>query len=211
MTTPPAPPNYPPSVGLPTTWWRQTAEAVWTPDNLAAADAAQQRTVEAIERIGLYITETVEERHRRQRDEDDAIRALAGETPAQRAQRHRIEDRYRKHHAERIAALPWKQHHADRAGRFRRWAALTALSASAGYSVGLVQWVASLPVVVGAGAWLAAWALDLRTRGWGRTPVSQVTGPGRVAVLVIARIPVASALAAICQLSPLLAVTGHLI
>jgi hypothetical protein len=210
MTTPP-PPKYAPTIGLPTTWWSQTQADVWTPENIAAADRAQQRTTEAVERIGLYITETPDERRRRRREEDDAVREAAGETPRQRAQRHRAEDRQRQHTAERLAALPWRQGDAARARRFRRWCTLTALSASAGFSVGLVQWVASQPLPVGIAAWAGAWALDLRMRDWGRTPVSQVRGGGRVTVLVLARVPVASALAAICQLAPLLAATGHLL
>lgn len=211
MTTPPPPPNYAPSVGIPTTWWSQTAATVWTPENIAAADRAQQRTAEAVERIGLYITETPDERRRRQREEDDTVRAEAGETPRERARRHRAEDRKRQHLAERLATLPWRQHHTERARRFRRWCTFTTLSASAGYSVGLVQWVASLPLPVGIGVWVGAWALDLKMRGWGRTPVSQVRGFGRVCVLVLARVPVASALAAVCMLAPLLAATGRVL
>ncbi|MEE1781503.1 hypothetical protein PUR71_00895 [Streptomyces sp. SP17BM10] len=210
-TPPPPPPNYAPTAGLSTTWWSQTAAAVWTPENIAAADRAQERTAEAIERIGLYITETPDERRRRLREEDDAVREAAGETPKQRAQRHRAEDRQRQHTAERLATLPWRHANSERVKRFRRWCTLTALSASVGFSVGLVQWVASLPLAVGIGAWIGAWALDLRMRGWGRTPVSQVRGAGRVVVLVLARVPVSSALAAVCGLAPLLAATGHLL
>ncbi|MQS18091.1 hypothetical protein F7Q99_39370 [Streptomyces kaniharaensis] len=212
MTTPtPPPPNYAPTAGLSTTWWSQTTAAVWTPENLAAADRAQQRTVEAIDRVGLYITETPEERRSRQRQEDDARREAEGETPRERAQRHRAEDRKRQHLAQRLATLPWRHEHTERARRFRRWCTLTALSASAGFAVGLVQWAASLPLAVGIGTWAGAYVLDLKVRGWGRTPVSQVRGPGRVVVLVLARVPVASALAAVCHLSPLLAATGHLL
>lgn len=211
MTPTPPPPDYAPTAGLKTTWWAHTAAAVWTPENIAAADRAQQRTTEAVERIGLYITETPEERRRRQREEGDAARALTGETPRERAHRHRAEDRQRQHMAERLATLPWRHGDVERARRFRRWCTFTALSASAGYTVGLVQWVASLPLLVGMGAWAGAYALDLKTRGWGRTPVSQVRGPGRVVVLVLARVPVASALAAVCHLSPLLAATGRLL
>ncbi|MGW2539441.1 hypothetical protein ACWC5I_00835 [Kitasatospora sp. NPDC001574] len=210
MTIPP-PPNHAPSAGLPTTWWSQTAATVWTPENIAAADHAQQRTADAVERIGLYITETPAERRRRLREEDDAAREAAGETPSEQARRHRAEDRDRQHTAELMAALPWRHANAERVKRFRRWCVLTTLSASVGFSVGLVQWIASQPLPIGIGLWAGAWIFDMRMRGWGRTQVSQVRGPGRVTVLVLARVPVASALAAVCGLAPLLAASGHLL
>jgi hypothetical protein len=230
MTTPPAPaepprgralasepplPDAPPLTSVPVPldapWWSKAQAAAWTPERLAAAEAAQQRTAEAVEFIGLYLSETPEQRRRRLRDEGDAAYAAAGETARERTRRHRAEDRQHQRTAQRAASLPWRQQHTERVRRFRRWCTLTALSASAGFSLGLVQWVATLNLPLGVSVWVAAWVLDLRIRGWGSTPVSQVHGGGRIAVLVVARIPVASALAAVCGLSPLLAATGYLL
>lgn len=210
MATPPPPPNYAPTAGLSTTWWSQTAEAVWTPENIAAADQAHARLAASMDRLGLYITETPEQRARREREEDDAVRAKRDdETPQQRAKRHRAEDRRHRERQQRLASLPWRVPHGERARRFRRWCSLTALSASVGYAVHLVQWVAHLPYAVGIGALVAAVALDLRIRGAFSVPVSQVSGFRRVFVLVLVRVPVASALAAMVGLAPLLALTGH--
>lgn len=219
MTTPPAPPNYPPSVGLPTTWWQHTAATVWTPENIAAADAAHQRTIDAINRISQTLTETPEERRRRlDAEEDDRInvaRAAAGhppETDRERAQRHRQRDRERQHRTERRASMLHKIDDTERTRRFRRWCTLTALSASVGYAMGLVQWADAQGIgayaVLGTG-----WALDL----WLRTDrhnhltrVSEIRGAVRLPLLVLVRVPVASALAAALQIGPLLAVSGHI-
>jgi hypothetical protein len=210
MTTPP-PPKYAPTVGLHTTWWEYTSAHVWTPERIASAETGQERLVEAMDQLGRTITETPDERHRRQRQEDDDAHARAGEHPHARIRRHRREDAGRRRRAQVAAALPWRLHHAERAKRFRRWLTLTALSASVGYSVGLVQWVDSLPYWPGVGVLAAAIALDMRIRGVAALPISQVRGLRRVSVLVLVRIPVSSALAAVCQLAPLLAATGHLI
>lgn len=219
-TAPPPPPNYAPTAGLSATWWSQTAAAVWTPENIAAADAAQQRTVEALDRLSQTITETPEERRRRLDDEEDsgidAARIDAGQKPEadrERAQRHKQRDRARRHKAERRASMLHKVDSDERVRRFRRWCILTGLSASAGYSVGLVQWADAQ----GIGAYIvlaASWALDLwmrRDAHGHMTRVSEVRGTVRLPVLVLVRVPVASALAAACHLAPLLAATGHLI
>lgn len=221
MTTAPPRPNYPPNIPYTgPSWWHQTAATVWTPENLAAADAAQQRTTEALNRLSQTLTETPEERrHRLDAEEDariDATRAAAGqppETDRERAHRHRQRDRERRRRAERRASMLHKVDDDERARRFRRWCTLTALSASAGYSIGLVQWADAQ----GIGAYVvlaAGWALDL----WLRTDkhghpirVSEIRGKVRVPLLVLTRIPVASALAAACHLAPLLAATGRLL
>lgn len=216
---PPPPPNYAPSAGLSTTWWSQTASAVWTPERIAATEAAQSRTVEALDRLSQTITETPEERRRRLDTEEDAridaARIAAGQkpqTPRERAQRHRNRDRAQRHKAERRASMLHKVDSNERVRRFRRWCILTGLSASAGYSVGLVQWADAQ----GIGAYVvlaAGWALDLwmRRDAHGHlTRVSEVRGAVRLPVLVLVRVPVASALAAACKLAPLLAMTGPL-
>lgn len=219
MTTTPPPPTYPPTVGRATTWWQNTAETIWTPENTAAADRAQQRTIEALDRISQTITETPEERRRRLNAEEDAgidaARIAASrkpETARERAQRHKKRDRARRHKAERRASMLHSVDSGERVRRFRRWFILTALSASAGYAMGLVQWADQ----AGIGTYVvlvAGWALDLwmRRDAHGRiTRVSEVCGAYRLPVLVAVRIPLASALAAACNLAPLLALTGPL-
>jgi hypothetical protein len=217
---PPLPPTYAPTVGLPTTWWAQTKADVWTPENIAAADRAQQRTVEALDRLSQTITETPEERRRRLDDEEDtgidAARVAAGqapETPRERSQRHRDRDRARRHTAERRASMLHKVDSDERARRVRRWFVLTGLSASAGYSVGLVQW-ADAQGIGGYVVLAVSWALDLwmrRDKHGHMTRVSEVRGAVRLPVLVLVRVPVASALAAACHLAPLLAATGRVL
>ncbi|MBP0452396.1 hypothetical protein J5Y04_23035 [Kitasatospora sp. RG8] len=210
MTTPPPPPpNYAPTTGLPTTWWSQTSAAVWTPERITTAEAAQARLAASMDELSRRITETPEERRRRERAENDAIRAAAGEKPGQRAARHRIEDR----RAQRAASRLWKADPGERARRFRRWCVLTALSASAGYSVGLVQWVSTLPpLVTGLFALPAAYWLDLRMRGGVRDAVrlSGLRGARPISAVVLARVPVSSVLASLLHLDGLPADTGHL-
>jgi hypothetical protein len=208
MTIPP-PPKYAPTTGLNTTWWTQAADTLWTSDRITAAETAQSRTIAALDRLSQTITETPAERRQRLDDEEDTALAAAGETPRQRAQRHRARAR----HQQQVATRLWKTDPGHRAQRFRRWCTLTALSASVGYSVGLVQWADAQGI--GAYAVLAAgWALDLwmrRDTHGHMTRVSEVRGAVRLPVLVLVRVPVASALAAACQLAPLLAATGRLL
>ncbi|WP_369183770.1 hypothetical protein [Streptomyces sp. Y1] len=209
MTTPPPPPNYAPTAGLNTTWWDQASATVWTPGRIASAEDTARATVKALDHLSRTITETPEDRRRRLREEDDQRHAAAGETPRQRAARHRAEDRAR----QRRASMLHRVDSGERARRFRRWITLTALSAGTGYSVGLVQWTDAQGI--GAYAVLAAgWALDLRIRRDAHghlTRVSEVRGAVRLPLLVLVRVPVASALAAACHLAPLLAATGRLI
>jgi hypothetical protein len=212
VTTPPPPPSYAPTAGR-TTWWTQTAATVWTPENLAAADAMQQRLTEAVEQLSRSITETPDERRQRLQAEDDVVRAAAGETPKQRVRRHAAERRK----AERAATRAWKASPDDKARRFRWWCILTAASASAGYSMGLVQWVsAALPALVtGVFVLPAAYWLDLRMRGGWNNAVrlSDLHGwrnSRRILGVILARIPLSSALASLLHLDALLAYTGHI-
>lgn len=84
----------------------------------------------------------------------------------------------------------------DRARRLRKWALLTACSATIGYALYLPQLLdrATLPLQIG--AWLTAWGLDLWTREWGTTRVSDITGPWPITLTILARVPLASALIA---------------
>lgn len=212
MTVPP-PPKYAPSVGLPTTWWTQAAAAVWTPENIAAADAAQARLAQSMDELSRAITETPDERKRRLREEDDAVRAAAGETPKQQAQRHQAEDRAERDRAKRAATRAWRAAPSERARRFRRWCTLTALSASAGYSLGLVQLTSTLPpLVAGLFALPATYWLDLRMRGgWhGAIRLSDLHGWRPISAAIAARIPIASVLASLLHLDQLLASTGRI-
>lgn len=215
MTIPP-PPKYAPAVGLPTTWWTQTAAAVWTPENLAAADQAQARLAQSMDELSRAITETPDERRRRLRDEDDTARAAAGEIPQQRAKRHAAEDRAERRRTQRAATRAWRAAPSEKARRFRRWCILTAASASAGYSLGLVQLASSLPpLVAGLFALPATYWLDLRMRGgWhNASRLSDLWGWAnwrRISAVLLARIPVASVLASLLHLDQLLAATGQL-
>jgi len=188
----PPPPTYPPTAGRPTTWW--------TPEDAAPKTEAGFDMRALTDRLGLLISETPEERRARQHQEREAAFEAAGETKAERKTRHRAEKLDRQH---RTSAM-WRQPHGERARRFRRWCTLTALSASAGYTVGLVQLVTHLPYPVALLATAGTWALDLRVRGWGHVRVSAVRGFGALAVLVFVRIPFGSALAAVLGLGRLL-------
>ncbi|QMU78870.1 hypothetical protein GXW83_27390 [Streptacidiphilus sp. PB12-B1b] len=151
------------------------------------------------------LSETPAEREQRRQREHEARLAAAGETAAERRQRHREERRKR----ERLASLLPLVHHTERVRRFRRWVILTGLSASVGYSVHLVQATARQSPTVGGALLGGFWLLDLYIRRWGRVRVSQVRGAFPLALLIIVRIPVASALVALLGLAPLLALTGH--
>ena len=151
------------------------------------------------------LSETPEERvQRRQRERDERL-ATAGETPAERRQRHRDERRQHEHRASALIRV----HHAERTRRFRRWVALTALSASVGYGLHVVQTAARLPPTEAGAALGGSWILDLWLRRWGKVRVSRVRGMFPLALLVIVRIPVASVLVALLGLAPLLALTNH--
>lgn len=211
---PPPPPNHAPTIGLPTTWWTAAGDTVWPPDRMAQAEAAHARLAAAMDDLGRSITETPQQRAQRLRDEDDARRELRGETPSQRRRRHRAEDRRRRNAAQRSATRAWKVDPVERARRFRRWVLLTAGSASAGYAVGLVQWLsAAPPLVLGVLGLPATYWLDLKMRGgwYAAARLSGLHGWRPICAVLITRIPVASVLASALRLDQLLAATGHLL
>ncbi|MGA5818827.1 hypothetical protein ACPC54_13340 [Kitasatospora sp. NPDC094028] len=155
---------------------------------------------DVLNRLGLLISETPEERAERLYTEREAWHERQGETPAQREARHRSE-----HLAQhRRASVLWRQPPSERARRVRRWCILTTASAVVGYSVGAVQLAAHMPLAVAAFAAAGAWVLDLRMRGWGHVRVSEVRGPGALTLLVLVRVPFASALVGALGLAPLI-------
>jgi hypothetical protein len=180
-----------------------TEPEVQADDGSASYDAM----VAFANRLGALISETPEERQARLHAEREAAFEAAGETKGQRRARHRADRLEREHRSSAV----WRVPNGERARRFRRWCALTALSASAGYAIHVVQFVAQLPYGVGVGTLVGTWGLDMWLRGWGHVRVGQVRGLGRVVLLVLTRIPVSSALAADLGLGQLLAASGHLI
>ncbi len=150
------------------------------------------------EHLSTVIAETPQERAARLYAEREARYEAAGETPAQRKARHRNERVEREHRASMI----WRQPNSERQKRFRRWCALTAASATLGFTIGAVQGIAHLPYAVALAVTAGGWLLDTWCRRWGHVRVSQITG-GRIAVLIVLRIPVASGLAAVLGLAPL--------
>jgi hypothetical protein len=157
------------------------------------------------DQLSDVLSETPEERDKRRHREREERLAAAGETPADRRQRHRDERTQRQHRASALMRV----HHGERTRRFRRWVALTALSASAGYGLHVVQIAARLPPTVAGAALGGSWVLDLWMRRWGKVRVSQVRGVFPLALLMLIRIPVASVLVALLGLAPLLALTNH--
>jgi hypothetical protein len=183
----PTPPTYAPTVGA-------KATPVPGPPEPAGAAAAPGFDASAFaDRLGQIITETPEDRRTRQHAEREAQFKASGETAEQRKTRHKAERKHAKRQAARKARLA-KEGNSGRARRFRRWCTLTALSASAGYSVGLVQLITPGGPYVGLLLAGFGYGLDLRLRNWGGTRVSEVRRPLPLAVLVICRIPVASGL-----------------
>lgn len=227
MSTPtPPPPAYAPTAGLVTTWWtpgqQPTPDAKpgewwkgWKPaptvDKPEPEDEAEQPVTDGdatgfdlqafADRLGQLVTETPQERAERQRAEREASFKASGETSKDRKARHKAERKEHQRLADRKARQA-KQRTSGRARRFRRWCILTALSASAGYAVGLVQILADGGTGVALFAAGLGWALDLRIRGWGQTRVSEVRHPLGLAVMVVARAPLASGLAAALAIIP---------
>jgi hypothetical protein len=197
----PAPPDYSPTVGRPTTWWtpdpgsQADSDPGLDPDEPEApATSAPDFDVTAFaDRLGRLITETPDERRARQHAEREAAFEAAGETAEQRKARHKAEAKAAKRQAARKASHA-KAGSSGRARRFRRWCTLTALSASAGYGIGLVQLITPGGPYVGLLLAAVGYGLDLRLRDWGGTRVSEVRRPLPLAVLIVCRIPVASGL-----------------
>lgn len=196
---------------------RHRVEDILTPDRPAHRDDL----VGLVDLLADRISETPEDRAARQETErelekgrarvrEDAARAAAGETPAQRDLRHRQQ----RLADQREAKLRARRQHrkaaratgpSDRTRRFRRWCVLTAISAVGGYTTGLVGLIAPGGPFVGLLLAAAGWALDLHMRDRGRLRVSEVRRPGPLLILIAARIPVASGLAVATGLAPLFA------
>ncbi|GAA1500695.1 hypothetical protein GCM10009760_62560 [Kitasatospora kazusensis] len=196
---------------------RHRVEKILTPDRPLHRDDL----VGLVDMLGARITETPEDRAARlqteretaklrARAEEDAHLAAAGETPEQRTKRHRqqqlADQREAKNRARRQRRRAARATGpSDRTRRFRRWCVLTAISATAGCMTGLVQIITPGGPYVGLLLAAFGWALDLHMRDRGRLRVSEVTGPFPLALMVLARIPVASGLAVALGLGNVLA------
>jgi len=196
-----------PQADGPSGWWRSSRPPVEPEaDDDDDEDAGPPFDLRALaDQLTGVLSETPQEREQRRYAEAEARYADAGESRVERSQRHREERRQRERWSSVLPLVP----HSERVSRFRRWVVLTALSASAGYACDLVQIAARLPLTEGAVALGAGWWFDLWMRRWGRTRVSQVRGAFPLALLLVVRIPVASALVAVLGLAPLLALTNH--
>ncbi|MER8099410.1 hypothetical protein [Kitasatospora sp. NPDC094016] len=192
---------------------RHRVEDILTPDRPAHRDDL----VGLVDLLADRISETPEDRaarleaareldKQRARVREDAARAAAGETPAQRDLRHR-QQRLADQREAKLRARRQHRKAARAAGptdRFRRWCVLTAISAVGGYATGLVPLITPGGPYVGLLLAGAGWALDLHMRDWGRLRVSEVRRPGPLLILIATRIPVASGLAVATGLAPLL-------
>ncbi|MFD8701743.1 hypothetical protein ACFV1W_03840 [Kitasatospora sp. NPDC059648] len=239
MTVPP-PPTVPPTVGGPpgAKWWSKsgpwsqpapepvslrktepTGPADEVEDQAVEDDDQDQpeATVEAgqerydlqtvAESLRLLISQTPEEQaERARRDREEKYREQ-GETPDEREDRHRAEQLVE----QRRASVLWRQPQSERARRFRRWCILTTTSAVLGYQMGAVQLAARVPLTVAALAAAGAWLVDLRMRGWGHVRVSEVRGFPGLTILILVRVPFASALVGALGLAPLITLlsTSH--
>ncbi|NUP53383.1 MAG: hypothetical protein HOW97_39585 [Catenulispora sp.] len=175
-----------------------TATRIWVSE---FADAMAKRLGD---RVSTILTETPDERAERLREEREAAYKAKGESEDERKARHRREAITRR---QKASAL-WHQVDAERRKRFRRWCILTAASAAAGYLMHLPQVLTHVPLPVGVGAVILSWLLDHKLRGGGHVRVTQVRGPA-VLYLCLARVPLASALFAVLDLTPLFALTTH--
>ncbi|MFB7472241.1 hypothetical protein [Kitasatospora sp. NPDC056184] len=194
---------------------RHRVEQILTPDH------RRDDLVGLVDLLADRIGETPEERaarrqaeqeldRQRARAREDAVLAARGETPEQRTRRHRRQQladrreaatraRRRRRRTARAKAP------SDRTRRFRRWCTLTALSATGGYVTGLVPLISPGGPLVGLLLAAFGWGLDLLARDGGRLRVSEVRGPGPLALLVVLRVPVASGLAVALGLGPAIA------
>ncbi|MFD8082713.1 hypothetical protein ACFV4F_13590 [Kitasatospora sp. NPDC059722] len=222
MTIPP-PPTFPPTVGMPdaepepldprktepTDTDDDDEDQAVEDDDQDQADADQERydlrTV--AESLRLLISQTPEEQAERARREREEKFREQGETPDKREDRHRAEQLVQK----RRASVLWRQPQSERARRFRRWCILTTTSAVLGYQMGAVQLAAHMPLTVAALAAAGAWLIDLRMRGWGHVRVSEVRGFPGLTILILLRVPFASALVGALGLAPLITLlsTSH--
>lgn len=205
-------------------WWRATGpdrhltdQPVLPPvtDWETTGDQPDDTAHRVADRIALLLSETEKERAARHRAERDAAYAAAGETERQRTARHKREKRARATTARRRQIAREMLDSSKRAPRFRKWALLTAISAAIGWKCGLVQICGVVirntnggpPVAVGAGAFLVGlgyavdWYLRGGARDGGATAVTDVRR-ARIPLLIVTRIPVASALLALLAYTP---------
>lgn len=219
-----------PAERIATRWWQATGpdahltdEPVLPPvigwELPTSPDDATHRVAD---RIALLLSETEQQRHQRLQAERDAAYALHGETQRQRTERHKREAHARQTAARRRQIRGEMLNSSLRARRFRRWCTLTALSAAIGWQCGLVQILGTVaadsdPVLhAGAGLFFLGiggaidWYLRGGARDGGAIPVTEIRGKARLLLLIVTRVPFASALAAALQISPLFAATGRL-
>ncbi|MFJ9459169.1 hypothetical protein ACIRST_29290 [Kitasatospora sp. NPDC101447] len=166
----------------------------------AEADPERYDLRTVAESLRLLISQTPEEQAERARRDREAEYREQGETPEEREDRHRAEQIVQT----RRASVLWRQPQSERARRFRRWCILTTTSAVLGYQMGAVQLAAHVPLPVAAFAAAGAWLIDLRMRGWGHVRVSEVRGFPGLTILILVRVPFASALVGALGLAPLI-------
>ncbi|WP_380278642.1 hypothetical protein [Kitasatospora purpeofusca] len=193
---------------------RHRVEQILTPDH------RRDDLVGLVDLLADRIGETPEERaQRRQAEQEldrqrararqDAELAARGETPEQRTRRHRRQQLTDRREA-RTRARRQRRRAARLAGpsartrRFRRWCTLTAISATGGYVTGLVPLISPGGPFVGLLLAACGWGLDLLARDRGRLRVSEVHGPGPLALLIVLRVPVASGIAVALGIGPAL-------
>lgn len=203
----------------------QRAERHRIEDVLTPATSHRDDLVGLVDLLADRIGETPEERtarklaeaelaKQRSRAQEDARLAAAGETPEQRTRRHRQQQLADKREAQ-LRARRQRRRAArtagpsDRARRFRRWCLYTAISATGGYAVHLVQVLTPGGPLVGLLVAAFGLALDLYTRDAGRQRVSEARGWALVLMLAL-RVPVASGLAVATGIAPLLDLLTHL-
>ncbi|RPE34939.1 hypothetical protein [Kitasatospora cineracea] len=203
----------------------QRAERHRIEDVLTPATSHREDLVGMVDLLADRIGESPEERTARKRAEaelakarsrahEDARLAAAGETPEQRTRRHRQQQLADQHEA-RVRARRQRRRAAreagpsDRTKRFRLWCLFTAISATGGYAVHLVQVLTPGGPLVGLLAAGSGLVLDLYTRDGGRLRVSEARG-WALALMLALRVPVASGLAVATGIAPLLAFLTHL-
>ncbi|MGW4695173.1 hypothetical protein ACWEO1_22655 [Kitasatospora cineracea] len=203
----------------------QRAERHRVEDLLTPASSHREDLVGLADLLADRIGESPAERTARKRAEaelakqrarahEDARLAAAGETPEQRTRRHRQqqladrrEGQLRARRERRRAARTDSP--SDRTRRFRLWCLYTAISATGGYAVHLVQALTPGGPLVGLLVAAFGLALDLYSRDGGRQRVSEVHGWALVLMLAL-RVPVASGIAVATGIAPLLAMLTHL-
>ncbi|MFE2346464.1 hypothetical protein [Kitasatospora cineracea] len=203
----------------------QRAERHRIEDVLTPAASHREDLVGLVDLLADRIGESPEERTARKHAEaelakarsraaEDARLAAAGETPEQRTRRHRQQQLTDKREAALRASRQRRRAAreagpSDRTKRFRLWCLFTAISATGGYAVHLVQVLTPGGPLVGLLAAAGGLALDLYTRDGGRLRVSEARG-WALALMLALRVPVASGLAVATGIAPLLDLITHL-